>query len=102
MSIRFKEHHFIDRQIGDLAIRRDLAGVGQDIGLFYVVIVVLYEGIQRAVDGVVLAGFDLDGSRSLRADTTGPATFSSDSWTPMSGSSRQISRKASFPNSERE
>ena len=25
------------------------------------IVVVLYEGIQRAVDGIVLAGFDLDG-----------------------------------------
>ena len=58
---RSKEHHIINRQIGDLAVRRDIAGVGKDIGLFYVIVLVLYEGIQRAVNGVVLAGLDLDG-----------------------------------------
>ena len=57
-----KEHHIIDRQIRDLAVRRDFAGVGQNERLFHVIVVVLYEGIQRAVDGVVLAGLDLNGN----------------------------------------
>ena len=58
----FQKHHIINRQIRDLAVCRDLAGVGENIGLFHVIIVVLYEGIQGAVDGVVLTGLDLDGN----------------------------------------
>lgn len=41
----FQKHHIINRQIRDLAVRRDLAGVGQNIGLFHMIIVVLYEGV---------------------------------------------------------
>ena len=33
----------------------------KNIGLFHMIILVLYEGIQRTVNGVVLAGLDLDG-----------------------------------------
>ncbi len=55
-----QEHHIIDRNIRDLAVCCDLAGVGEDIGLFHMIILVLHEGAQRAVDGVVLAGLDLD------------------------------------------
>ena len=59
--IVLQKHHIIDRQIRDLTVRRDLAGIGQNERLFHVIIVVLYKSAQRAVDGVVLAGFDLDG-----------------------------------------
>ncbi len=50
----FQKHHIIDRQIGNLPVRRDLAGVGQCIRLLYMIVLVLHESIQRAVDGVVL------------------------------------------------
>ena len=56
-----QEHHIIDRDIRDLAVCCDLAGVGQDIGLLYMIVLVLHEGAQCAVDGVILAGLDLDG-----------------------------------------
>ena len=58
----FKEHHIIDRQIGDFAIRRNLSGVGQDIGLLDMIILVLDKSIQGAVNGVVLTGLDLEGN----------------------------------------
>ena len=51
---RPEEHHIIYRQIGNLPVRRDLAGVGQDIGFLHMIVLVLHESIQRAVDGVVL------------------------------------------------
>ena len=60
-SVSAQKHHIVNWQIADLAIRRDSAGIGQDEGFFHVVILVLYKAVQSAVDGVVLAGLDLDG-----------------------------------------
>ena len=60
LPCRPQEHHVIDRDICDLAVCCDLAGIGQDIGLLYMIVLVLHECAQRAVDGVVLAGLDLD------------------------------------------
>ena len=59
--LRAKEHHIINRQICDLSVCCDFARVGQDKGFFYMIIVIFYEGIQRAVDGVILAGLHFDG-----------------------------------------
>ena len=56
-----QEHHIIDRDIRDLAVCCDLAGIGQDISLLYMIILVLHEGAYCTVDGVILAGLDLDG-----------------------------------------
>ena len=61
LPCRPQEHHIIDRDIRDLAVCCDLAGVGQNIGLLYMIILVFHESAQRTVDGVVLAGLDLDG-----------------------------------------
>ena len=55
-----EEHDIINWQIRNLTIRRDLAGVGQNKSLFHMIIFVLHEGAQRAVDGVILAGLNLD------------------------------------------
>ena len=60
LKIAPQEHHIIDRDICDLSVCCDLAGVGEDIGLLNLIVLVLHEGTQRAVDGVVLAGLDLD------------------------------------------
>ena len=56
-----QEHHIVDRDIRDLSIRCDLAGVGQNIRLLHVIVLVLHKGAQCAVDGVILTGLDLDG-----------------------------------------
>ena len=60
--LRAKEHHIINRQICDPSVCCDFARVGQDKGFFYMIIVIFYEGIQHAVDGVILAGFHFDGN----------------------------------------
>ena len=67
LPCRPQEHHIIDRDIRDLSFRRDLAGVGEDVGFFYMIVFVLHKGVQRAVDGVVLAGLDLnrDGGQAV-------------------------------------
>ena len=67
LPCRPQEHHIIDRDICDLAVCCDLAGVGQDIGLLYMIILILHEGTQRTVDGVILAGLDLnrDGGQAV-------------------------------------
>ena len=62
LPCRPQEHHIIDRDIRDLAVCCDLTGIGQDIGLLHMIILVLHESAQCAVNGVILAGLDLNGN----------------------------------------
>ena len=57
-----EKHHIINRQIRDLFICRNLAGIRQNKSLFHMIIIIFHKVIQRAVNGVILAGLHLNGN----------------------------------------
>ena len=57
----FKEHNIINRNISYLTLCCNSTLIGHNKGFFDIVILVLNKIVQRAVDGVILARFNLNG-----------------------------------------
>ena len=54
-----KKHNVINWQICYLSVVRDGSFIGEDISLFDMIILILNKGVQRTVNGVILAGLYL-------------------------------------------
>ena len=56
-----EEHDIVDGDIDDLSLRRDRSLIGHNKGFLNMIVFILHEAVQRAVDGIVFARLHFNG-----------------------------------------